>query len=635
MKKFFSVILILTVLFVSAFSSIAASSQYEIEVNLSQDKLLPGSEVEIFGKVKENGNGYSNTPVTIVIEREEDKSKVFVKELMTDSNGDFRTVFKLNKDIAYGKYDIYISSVGIVKIVHFTVEKNKPTSELILELDKTKYYSGDTVKISGVAYKEGAIVSYTPIIIKIFYDDQIKFVKELMTDSEGKFSVEYKTMPEQATGVYKVQAEALGITVEKTFNIAKKPSTGGGGGGGGGSSSSGASKNKGKEVKETEQGKLTIEKDKNGNILATFEIDNRKLMKQLEKDNQNKLIINATSGKDADRVAINMDSEIVVEIGKKGRVIEIDIDQVKVEIEPEALRLEENSKISFEVRKLKKEEANQYLKELNVRYLPVSNIFDFKLVQIKGEKETKLIFKKPLIITINYNKDKVKNYKKLGVYYLNESTKTWEYVGGLPSQNGTITFKAGHFSKYTVMEYNKVFADVDIPWANEAVEVLTARHIIDGVDDKHYAPYANITRAQFAKLLVYALDLEKGENEVTFTDVKGNVWYKDSVETAASLGIVKGYNGCFNPNGEITREQMATMIVRAMKYLNPDADYSSQLSFMDKEEISNWAKEAVGIAYNKGIVNGVGENKFAPKDTANRAQAAVMIYRLLEVLNRM
>ncbi|WP_069650534.1 S-layer homology domain-containing protein [Caloranaerobacter ferrireducens] len=631
MKKFFSVILILTILLVSAFPSTAASSQYEIEINLSQDKFLPGSEVEIFGKIKENGNGYSNTPVTIVIEREEDKFKVFVKELITDSNGDFNTVFKLNEDIDGGKYNVYINSVGLVKIVQFTVEK----SESILELDKTKYYTGDKVKISGIAYQNGIVKPYTPVIVKILYDGQVKFVKELLTDNEGKFNTEYKMTSYQQTGFYVVQVEILGTTIEKTFEVVKKSSSGGIIIIPSPPPVTDKDEDSGKTIQETEQGKEIIEEDENGNVSATFEIDSKKLKEQLEKDSQDKLIINATSDKDVDKVTVNMDSELITEISTKGKIIELDTGEIKIELSPDTLQLEKDSKISFNVRKLKKEEANEYLNQLDInKYSTASNIFDFELIQIKDENETKLNFNKPLTITINYDKDKVKDYRKLGVYYLNESTNTWEYVGGLPSEDGIITFKAGHFSKYTVMEYNKIFADVDIPWAKEAIEVLTARHIINGIDDEHYAPYTNITRAQFAKLLVYALDLEKGENEVTFTDVKGDIWYKAPVEIAASLGIVKGYNGYFNPDGEITREQMATMIVRTMKYLHPDVDYSSELYFIDKDEISNWAKDSVGIAYNKGIVNGVGENRFAPKETANRAQAAVMIYRLLEKLNR-
>ncbi|KPU27431.1 hypothetical protein TR13x_05000 [Caloranaerobacter sp. TR13] len=631
MKKFFSVILIFTILLASAFSSTAASSQYEIDVNLSQDKLLPGSEVEIFGKVKENGNGYSNTPVNIVIEREEDKFKVFVKEIITDSNGDFNTVFKLNEDIDGGKYNVYINSVGLVKTMQFTVEK----SESILELDKTKYYTGDKVKISGIAYQNGVVKPYTPVIVKILYDGQAKFVKELLTDNEGKFNTEYKMTSYQQTGIYTVQVEILGITIEKTFEVVKRSSSGGIIIIPSPPPVTDKDEDSGKTIEETEQGKAIIEEDENGNVSATFEIDSKKLKEQLEKDNQDKLIINATSEKNADEITVNIDSELITEISTKGKTIELDTGEVKIELSPDTLQLEKDSKISFNVRKLKNEEVDGHLKQLDTnKYSTVSSIFDFKLTQIKDENETKLDFNKPLTITINYDKEKVKDNRKLGVYYFNESTNTWEYVGGLPSEDGTITFKTGHFSKYVTMEYNKVFADVDIPWAKDAIEVLAARHIINGIDEEHYAPNSNVTRAQFAKLLVYALDLEKGENEVTFADVEGDIWYKAPVEIAASLGIVKGYNGYFNPDGEITREQMATMIVRAMKYLSPDDDYSSELYFTDKDVISDWAKDSVGIAYNKGIVNGVGGNKFAPKETANRAQAAVMIYRLLEKLNR-
>ena len=80
---------------------------------------------------------------------------------------------------------------------------------------------------------------------------------------------------------------------------------------------------------------------------------------------------------------------------------------------------------------------------------------------------------------------------------------------------------------------------------------------------------------------------------------------------------------------------MATMIVRAMKQADINGDYTQKLTtFSDKETISEWAKQAVGIASNKGIVNGVGENTFAPRETATRAQAAVMTYRLLKAIGK-
>ena len=262
-----------------------------------------------------------------------------------------------------------------------------------------------------------------------------------------------------------------------------------------------------------------------------------------------------------------------------------------------------------------------------------SQVFDFDLTVSNGGQESDLEFENPIIITVGYDTIKVTNHKKLGMYYYNEETEQWEYVGGKANADGTFEFDANHFSKYTIMEYDKTFPDVDMPWAKNEIEILAARHIIDGVDGVNYAPNANITRAAFAKLLVYALDLERGDNQVAFTDVQKGAWYQEPVEIAASLGIVTGYEGKFNPNGQITREQMATMLVRALKHVDPDGQYTQTIMpFGDADKVESWASDSVAVAYDKGLITGKPGNVFEPKNNATRAESAVVIYRLLDLL---
>lgn len=261
-------------------------------------------------------------------------------------------------------------------------------------------------------------------------------------------------------------------------------------------------------------------------------------------------------------------------------------------------------------------------------YYPISDIFD-----ITSSKK----LDKPLKLIIKYDTSKVTDPQKLGVYYFNENTKVWEYIGGKVIREGEIEVVLDHLSKYAVIEYEKTFDDISsVPWAQRQIEVLAARHVINGITDKNYAPNNNITRAQFAKLIVEALNLKLGSQTVNFSDVKDGAWYADSVRIAASLGIVAGYDGKFDPDGLITREQMAAMIVRALKQVEPNGNYvAGPLSFADQDQISEWAKEAVAISVNKELVKGLGNGLFGPKERATRAQAAVIIYRMLESLDRL
>src|SRR5690606_35789272 len=102
-------------------------------------------------------------------------------------------------------------------------------------------------------------------------------------------------------------------------------------------------------------------------------------------------------------------------------------------------------------------------------------------------------------------------------------------------------------------------------------------------------------------------------------------------------GIVEGHDGKFDPHALITREQMVTMVVRALSYSNEailEQDVQPVV-FADEAVIQAYAKEPVAHAVALGIINGIeanGETLFAPDADADRAQAAKVIYQMLEIL---
>ncbi|HPT36568.1 MAG TPA: S-layer homology domain-containing protein [Bacillota bacterium] len=110
------------------------------------------------------------------------------------------------------------------------------------------------------------------------------------------------------------------------------------------------------------------------------------------------------------------------------------------------------------------------------------------------------------------------------------------------------------------------------------------------------------------------------------SDIVGH-WAEKDVLRLVSLGVVGGYeDGTFRPEAGITREEFAKMVVLAAG-LEPDAE--SELSFADTDEIAEWARGYVSAAVKAGIIQGVGDNRFAPKAPVTRAQAATMIMRSL------
>jgi 2',3'-cyclic-nucleotide 2'-phosphodiesterase/3'-nucleotidase/5'-nucleotidase len=173
----------------------------------------------------------------------------------------------------------------------------------------------------------------------------------------------------------------------------------------------------------------------------------------------------------------------------------------------------------------------------------------------------------------------------------------------------------------------QIFADMaENHWARTAVEYLYDLGIINGRTDSEFAPNESITRAEFIKILVCVKNVSLVYGESKFSDVADDAWYAPYVNSAYVNNITSGYDdGTFKPNQKITREDMATMIFRMAGY----EEAEETPSFNDAGNISAYAKSAVAVLSQKGIVNGMDGNKFAPKNSATRAQAAQIIYNYL------
>ena len=195
-------------------------------------------------------------------------------------------------------------------------------------------------------------------------------------------------------------------------------------------------------------------------------------------------------------------------------------------------------------------------------------------------------------------------------------------------------------SVYSVI-YNPVeFNDVASHWAKDAINDMGSRLVINGFGNNDYRPQVEITRAEFATIIVKALGLRAGTGDSKFSDVKTTDWYCGYIETASSYGIITGYsNGAFGPNDKITREQAMAMIERAMKLtkLDPaltDSEVSGLLgSYADASVASGYAKSSIAACLRTGVVTGKSGNTIAPKDYITRAEVAVIVQRLLQKSN--
>ena len=177
------------------------------------------------------------------------------------------------------------------------------------------------------------------------------------------------------------------------------------------------------------------------------------------------------------------------------------------------------------------------------------------------------------------------------------------------------------------------FIDINAKaWYHLYVDYAVTNGLFGGTSANMFEPETAMTRA----MLVTVLWRYEGQPKVdqnTFADVneKDGSWYIDAVAWAAANGVVNGVgNNRFDPNGKITREQMAALLFRYAQKKGIDTSKRGDLSnFPDANKISAYAKEAVSWAVGEGIING-SDGKLLPQGNATRAQVATILMRYIE-----
>ncbi|WP_342774577.1 S-layer homology domain-containing protein [Paenibacillus piri] len=266
----------------------------------------------------------------------------------------------------------------------------------------------------------------------------------------------------------------------------------------------------------------------------------------------------------------------------------------------------------------------------------VADAVDFAVVAVgKDDKTVAVDFGKTYVSrTLNVAKN-VDSKHATGVMF-NDTTNKLSFV---PSTFATAddktvaTLKRNGSSIYTVVELNKSFADVASHWSKADVELLANKLVVDGASATAFEPERNITRAEFAALVVRALGLTQAPTAANFKDVTSDAWYASTVATATYAGIINGYeDNTFRPDAQINREELAAMVIRAVDYANVATnvtDVNSVLGkFKDADKIV-WAQKEVAAAVNAGIINGLTDTTIGSAEKATRAQAATMLKRFL------
>lgn len=181
-------------------------------------------------------------------------------------------------------------------------------------------------------------------------------------------------------------------------------------------------------------------------------------------------------------------------------------------------------------------------------------------------------------------------------------------------------------------EKEPAFADIAGQWYESYVELVAEAGIIKGYDDGLFHGDNHVTREEFAAMLVRALGLTDNGKACAFTDISGR-WSEEAIRIAAQNGLVNGVDATtFAPDAEITRQEMMTMIARALKATGLNVTGSDDLSgYADANEVSGWAMSSVRTLVASGIISG-DNGKLNPTGTCTRSEAAAVFSRLLALL---
>lgn len=166
-------------------------------------------------------------------------------------------------------------------------------------------------------------------------------------------------------------------------------------------------------------------------------------------------------------------------------------------------------------------------------------------------------------------------------------------------------------------------------WYKDAVQYVYDRGMMTGMTAEDFGPEASTSRGMLVTIL-YRLEKEPETGKADFGDVPGTAYYASPVAWAAEKELVTGYgDGSFRPDGEITREQLVTILYRYVKLKGYDITKGEKsVAFQDSTAIKGYARGAVEWAAGVGLINGYQDGSFRPDGSATRAEVAAMLMRL-------
>ena len=176
-------------------------------------------------------------------------------------------------------------------------------------------------------------------------------------------------------------------------------------------------------------------------------------------------------------------------------------------------------------------------------------------------------------------------------------------------------------------------------WYFDSVMYVSSNELMQGTSPTIFAPNATMSRGMVVTILYRLADTPAVSFTPVFSDVQAGQWYSDAIIWAYNNEIVQGVSDSyFQPNGSVTREQMATMLYRYASFIEADMSVLSEWNiygFVDHSQISSWAKEALYWTTYRGLITGTTPTILSPDSTTTRAQSATILQRLSQMMTEL
>lgn len=389
----------------------------------------------------------------------------------------------------------------------------------------------------------------------------------------------------------------------------------------------------------------------NNRTVTRFTIDQKKLEEKLAADGMNAVLTIQADDK-TDVIVGELNGQMLKSMGDKQAVFEIKTGYASYTLPAQHIDLNSISE------QLGESAALEDI-QLQVEIAP-STADMMKLVESAAAKGNFTVVAPPVDFTVKAAyKDKTIEVSTFGAYVERSITLPDEadisgtLTGLVMESDGTVRHvptkitevDGKHYARissltnstYLVVRHPASFTDVEAHWAEEAVNDLSSRMVYqdEGIDT--FSPDQEISRAEFAALMVRGLGIRPETEAAPFSDVSPSDRYSSAINSAFSYKLISGFeDGTFRPKNKITREEAMVVVSKMMVITNlkaklPVGDADSILQpYTDAEEISNWARNSIADSILAGIVSGRSSSEIAPQTYVTRAEVASIVQRLLQ-----